>query len=312
MEAHETQDLRVHTTTAQLRRLGPLSREISLLPRQPARSILNGRHASRLRGRGLNFEELRDYLPGDDIRTIDWKVTARTGTPHVRVYTEERDRPALVIVDQRMTMFFGSVEYMKSVVAAEAAAIVAHRILAQGDRLGGLVLAPGRIAEHRPERRPRALDRLLNSIATANQMLEADLDVEEASLNAVLKQAAQIAKTNYLVTVISDFAGLDATSEPLLRRLAQNNDLILFNVSDPSARVLPQGLRLSISDGTSQAELDTSDAQVHARVQNALRNRLATLRQWSRRYGIPMVELSTDQSALTQLQVRFGLRGAGR
>ncbi|GAB5439133.1 DUF58 domain-containing protein [Falsiruegeria mediterranea] len=313
MEAQETQNLRVHTTTDQLRRLGPLSRGISLLPRQPARSILNGRHASRLRGRGLNFEELRDYLPGDDIRTIDWKVTARTGSPHVRVYTEERDRPALVIVDQRMTMFFGSVEYMKSVVAAEAAAIVAHRILAQGDRLGGLVLAPGRIAEHRPERRPRALDRLLNSITSANQMLSADLhNTAEPSLNTVLKQATHVAKTNFVVTVFSDFAGLDDTSEPLLRRLAQSNDLILFNVSDRSAQALPPGLRLSISDGTSQAELDTSDPQVHARVQTALRDRLETLRHWSRRYGIPMVELGTDRAALAQMQVLFGLRGAGR
>ncbi len=313
MEAHETQDLRVHTTTDQLRKLGVLSRGISLLPRQPARSVLNGRHASRLRGRGLNFEELRDYLPGDDIRTIDWKVTARTGTPHVRVYTEERDRPAMVIVDQRMPMFFGSVEYMKSVVAAEAAAVVAHRILAQGDRLGGLVLAPGRIGEHRPERRTRALDRLLNSIASANQMLSADLKQnEDPSLNAVLKQATRFAKTNYLVTIFSDFAGLDENSEPLLRRLAQSNDLILFNVSDSSAQDLPPGLRLSISDGTSQAELNTSDPKVHERVQSALRNRLETLRHWSRRYGIPMVELGTARSALSQMQVLFGLRGTGR
>ena len=71
----------------------------SFLPRQPVHSILAGRHASRIRGRGLNFEELRDYLPGDDVRSIDWKVTARTGKPHVRVFTEERDRPALLVVD---------------------------------------------------------------------------------------------------------------------------------------------------------------------------------------------------------------------
>ena len=101
-------DPRIHVDADHLLKLGPKSRAISLLPRQPARSILNGRHASRLRGRGLNFEELRNYLPGDDIRTIDWKVTARTGKPHVRVYTEERDRPALLLVDQRVSMFFGT------------------------------------------------------------------------------------------------------------------------------------------------------------------------------------------------------------
>ena len=101
--------------------------------------MLNGRHVSRLRGRGLNFEEMRGYLPGDDIRSIDWKATARTGTPHVRVFTEERDRPALVVVDQRMSMFYGSRLNMKSVTAAEAAAIAAFRVLDAGDRIGGIV-----------------------------------------------------------------------------------------------------------------------------------------------------------------------------
>ena len=81
---------------------------LSFLPRRRSGSILAGRHASRVRGRGLNFEEIRDYFPGDDIRTIDWKVTLRLGAPHVRAYGEERDRPALVIVDQRLSMFFGS------------------------------------------------------------------------------------------------------------------------------------------------------------------------------------------------------------
>ena len=95
-------DPRIHVDLNQLLRLAGPARRLSLLPRQPASSVLNGRHASKLRGRGLNFEELRHYLPGDDTRTIDWKVTARTGEPYVRVYTEERDRPALLVVDQRM------------------------------------------------------------------------------------------------------------------------------------------------------------------------------------------------------------------
>ena len=116
-------DARIHVSLAHLRGLQGAARGLSFLPRQPSASVLNGRHASRLRGRGLNFEEMRDYLPGDDIRSIDWKATARTGSPHVRVFTEERDRPALLVVDQRMSMFYGSVLNMKSVTAAEAAAI---------------------------------------------------------------------------------------------------------------------------------------------------------------------------------------------
>ncbi|MEM8768786.1 MAG: DUF58 domain-containing protein, partial [Pseudomonadota bacterium] len=92
-------DPRIHVSLEHLRTLRGAAAGLSFLPRQPSRSALNGRHTSRLRGRGLNFEELRDYLPGDDIRAIDWKTTARTGKPHVRIFTEERDRPALLVVD---------------------------------------------------------------------------------------------------------------------------------------------------------------------------------------------------------------------
>ncbi len=128
-------DPRVHVSLAGLRALEGRARTLSFAPRQPARSAMNGRHASRLRGRGLTFEELR---PGDDVRAIDWKTTARAGEPFVRVTTEERDRPALIVVDQRMSMFFGSVLNMKAVTAAEAAALAAFRIRDQGDRVGGI------------------------------------------------------------------------------------------------------------------------------------------------------------------------------
>src|SRR5215468_9627102 len=114
-------------------------RRVSFLPRQPVHSLLSGRFASRMRGRGLNFEEIRDYRPGDDVRAIDWKVTARLRAPHVRVFNEERDRPAVLLVDQRLSMFFGSRLAMKSVAAARAAAIAAWRVLGVGDRVGAIV-----------------------------------------------------------------------------------------------------------------------------------------------------------------------------
>ena len=260
-------DPRIHVTADHLRRLGGKARSLSFLPRQPAGSVLNGRHGSRLRGRGLNFEELRTYTDGDDIRTIDWKVTARTGEPHVRVYTEERDRPALLLVDQRMTMFFGSRVYMKSVVAAEAAALAAHRILDQGDRVGGIVFGDTEIAEHRPQRSRLALHRLLTSIADANGLLSADHPVAEPlPLNTVLRAAVRIAKTNALVLVFSDFDGIDAGTEPLIAALARSNDLILFNVADPLASGLPAGLRVTVSDGELQAELDTGSATTRQRL----------------------------------------------
>jgi len=126
----------VYVQLDELAKLQHKASGFSFLPKQPIHSVLSGRHASKLRGRGLNFEELRNYLPGDDTRHIDWKVTARTRTPYVRVYTEEKDRTVWLLVDQRVCMFFGSTKRMKSVVAAEVAALSAWRVLSVGDRTG--------------------------------------------------------------------------------------------------------------------------------------------------------------------------------
>lgn len=305
--AATSRDPRIHVDARHLLSLGGRTGALSLLPRQPARSVLNGRHASRLRGRGLNFEELRTYLPGDDIRKIDWKVTARTGEPHVRVYTEERDHPALLLVDQRVSMFFGTQVYMKSAVAAEAAAIAAHRVLAQGDRVGGIVFGDTDLAEHRPQRRPAALRRFLSSLGALNCSLNAGLRPQTTvSLNQVLQQAARIAHTNALVCVFSDFDGLTEGSERLLRRLAHSNDLILFDISDPISRHMPPELRLTVSDGDQQIELDASDRQMSDRVTQAMEQRLAQLQSWSRRYGFPVVPLTTAEPALAQILRLFG------
>ena len=150
-----TDDPRIHVDSAHLAGLEARAAGFDFLPRQPVGSVLSGRRAARVRGRGLEFEEIRGYLPGDDVRAIDWKVTARTGSPHVRVTREERDRPALIVADQLMSMFFGTVLNMKSVAAAEIAAMAAWRILAAGDRVGGIVLSDDGFDAVVARRRPR-------------------------------------------------------------------------------------------------------------------------------------------------------------
>ncbi len=310
--ASSTSDPRIHVDAQHLMGLGRKSRLISLLPKQPARSILSGRHASRLRGRGLNFEELRAYLPGDDIRAIDWKVTARTGEPHVRVYTEEKDRPALLLADQRVSMFFGTRVFMKSVIAAEAAAIVAHRILAQGDRIGGIVFGDTDLAEHPPQRRPAALQRYLASLGALNCNLRADLTTTTLRLNDILKQATRLAHTNTLICVFSDFDGLNDGSEKYLAQLSASNDLILFNISDPSSAELQPKLKVTVSDGDKQLEIDSSDPGLSERIRAAMQDRLSQLQIWSHRYGFPVVPLTTETPALDQLLRLFGHSGARR
>lgn len=297
-------DPRIHVTLSHLRSLQGPARGLSFLPRQPSGSVLNGRHASRLRGRGLNFEEMRDYLPGDDIRSIDWKATARTGSPHVRVFTEERDRPALLVVDQRMSMFYGSVLNLKSVTAAEAAAIAAFRILEAGDRVGGIVFDDDERIEFVPKRSRRTTYALLEAIARLNGGLAADrpASVAAGSLNDILKRVTRIAHHDHLVIILSDFDGINDQTHQCLSGIAQHNDLVLCLVRDPSALRLDDAGRNVVGDGELQAEIDLSDHGVYDTLTRASGERLERIMRWQTEINLSVLPLSAGEETLPQLR----------
>src|ERR1700761_3156916 len=142
----------------------------SLKHNQPVHSLLFGRRASHVRGRGLDFEELRSYVAGDDVRSIDWRVTARMRKPYVRVYSEERDRPTMLVVDQRINMFFGSRVSMKSVVAAEISALAAWRVFHQGDRIGAFVFNNDSTRKIRMRRSRTTVLQILKGIVEYNHL----------------------------------------------------------------------------------------------------------------------------------------------
>lgn len=301
-----TLDPRIHADLAHLAGLEARARGFDFLPRQPVGSALSGRRASRLRGRGLEFEELRAYLPGDDVRAIDWKVTARTGAPHVRVTREERDRPALLLVDQRMSMFFGTVLNMKSVTAAEIAALAAWRILGQGDRVGGLVLTDQGF-DAVPARRSRgAVLRLLDRIADANLALSAEAPGAAGRLDAALARAAEILTHDWLLLVVSDFDGAGETTLRLLTGIARGNDILLAIVHDPSAHETPATGRIVVGDGRLQVELDLADARVRRNLAGTGSGRIATLLAWQERLDAAILPVSAGEPTIPQLLRLFG------
>lgn len=300
-------DLRVHTSLVHLRSLEGLARGMRFLPHQPSRSILNGRHASRLRGRGLNFEEMRDYLPGDDIRSIDWKATARTGKTHVRVFTEERDRPALLVVDQRMSMFYGTVLNMKSVTGAEAAALTAHAVLAGGDRVGGLVFNDDEMVELKPRRSHQSVNMFLSKVVEYNCALHAEREVARTMpLNDVLQATLRMATHDNLIIVFSDFDGIDEETHKLLSALARNNDLILGLISDPSAVGLNPGGRLVASDGNLQIDLNFANKATLDAVANYASGRLEQILAWQNELGIAVLPLSSAEDTVMQIRRLLG------
>jgi len=298
----------VHVELEDLVRLRHAASGFHLLPRQPLTSLLAGNRASRLRGRGLNFEEIRGYRPGDDSRNMDWKATARLRKPQVRVYTEERDRPALLVVDQRMGMFFGSKSRMKSVVAAEAAALAAWRVLEQDDRCGGILFSDQETRFITPKRSRVTVLHLLRELVRLNQRLEVGRAAEDdpGALNRALEHAARVATHDHLVLLVSDFNGYDAQSERWLKRIAAHNDVVALLVHDPLGRALPDVGRLTFADAGARLEVDTSVARNRERVLERFDQLVDEARQFLRRIDVPLLTLTSEQAVVDQVRAQLG------
>jgi uncharacterized protein (DUF58 family) len=280
----------------------------SFLPKQPITSLLSGRHSSRLRGRGLNFEEIRRYLPGDDIRSMDWKVTARTKKPHTRVYTEERDRPAILVVDQRLSMFFGSQVAMKSVTAAETAALAAWRAMSMGDRVGALVFNDTDISEIKPHRSRKRVTHVLQTVTQYNHALKIDTGTKSnpAMLNEALKKVAHLAKHDYLVCIISDLNGADNETEGFVSSIARHNDLIVCLMYDLLETQLPKEGTLVVSDGELQLEIDTSKGKVQKDFAEIFSSELKNIKEWLTKRSIPILPLNTSEGVAQQVRHLLG------
>jgi uncharacterized protein (DUF58 family) len=286
------------------------ARDFSFKPQQPVTSVLSGRYASRLRGRGLNFEELRRYHPGDDIRTMDWKVTARTRTPHVRVYTEEKDRAVVLLVDQRQHMFFGSRDRLKSVTAAELAALAAWRALDVGDRVGAIVFSDTELAEIRPQRSRRNVMEILGHIVRQNHSLAADSTVtpNPGQLNRALEKARVLAPHDALVILISDGLGVDDQTQRLTAGLVAHNDVLALLVHDP-LRVEPAGVRMTVSDGSLQMDLDLADPSVGRKMEADFRTEQEDLTRFLRRLSAPLLMISNQGDVVQQVRRLLGVPG---
>jgi uncharacterized protein (DUF58 family) len=292
-------DAGVYVDLDQLIALEQKGRKVSLLPRQPVHSLLSGRYASRMRGRGLNFEEIRDYRSGDDVRSIDWKVTARLQSPHVRVFDEERDRQGLLVVDQRLSMFFGTRRAMKSVTAAEIAAVVAWRILSVGDRVGGIVFNDRSIEEVRPQRSRRIVLQYLTKLAEQNQALGVGRGItrDATMLNRALDRIRRVAPHDATVVIFSDFDGADETTRHAIAALAAHNTVIAVLIHDPSQSELPAAGRMTVTDGELQIALDVAHGSTRQNILDMSKTRLRSVFEWTRDFGVPVLPLSAGTAA---------------
>lgn len=281
--------------------------DFSFLPKQPVSSILSGRYASRLRGRGMNFEELRQYQVGDDIRNMDWRVTARTRSPHVRVYTEEKDRCVLLLVDQRINMFFGTREKLKSVTAAELAAIGAWRSIDVGDRVGAIVFNDNDLIEIKPQRSQKTVMSILGNVVRMNHMLSADSEVEPNGnmINRVLEAALRLAPHDVLVILISDLFGVDEQSERLVTELASRNDILALLTYDP-VRTSPFQQKLVISDGKLEAEVDLTKKDNREKFTDDFQKEVEEVTTFLQKLSAPLFMISNKGDVTSQIRRLLG------
>ncbi|WNC73858.1 DUF58 domain-containing protein [Thalassotalea psychrophila] len=299
----------IYTSLDALRRLQFKAQGFSFTPKQPVNSILAGKNASKLRGRGLNFEEMRQYHIGDDIRTMDWKVTIRTGKPHVKVYTEERERNVLLLVDQRQSMFFGSKGKMKSVIAAEIAALIAWKVIDSTDRVGGVIFNDNNAVSMGPKRSRNQVIQLMAEITRQNHLLKSGEVGKEhhLSLEHMLEQVTRIVGHDALVIFITDGYGWNQKCSEYIKTLSQHNEIIFCHVSDPLEHQLATMSQMVISDGDMQIEVSSKTPQLQQKFQQDVIEKLDLFAKVASKYRIPVLPFDTLTATEKQLRKALGL-----
>jgi uncharacterized protein (DUF58 family) len=279
------------------------ARQLDIRRRRRALTSLAGAQRSNFRGRGLEFEEVRGYQPGDDIRAIDWRVTARTGEAHTKLFHEERERPVLLIVDQRSSMRFGSQHCFKNVLAAELAALLAWSALDANERVGALIVRDDGHSELRPRNNRRAVLGLLSGLC---QERESEAGVA-MPFDEILRTARRIARTGSSVFMLSDFH--DATApqaKEQLFQLARHTEITALHCSDPLESTLPPPGLYAVTDGSQRCELDTGLTVLRDAHLNEVQTQRLALESIFKQLAIPRIEASTSDAPLSLLQRYFG------
>ncbi|MCY4093605.1 MAG: DUF58 domain-containing protein [Gammaproteobacteria bacterium] len=264
----------------------------------------SGTLVSRMRGRGVDLDEVRLYQAGDDVRNIDWKVTARKEKPHTKIFREERERPTMLVIDQRRSMFFGSQVRLKSVAAAEVAARIAWQTLNARDRVGGVVIEESSLRILKPIRSKLNVVRLLSTIADANNRLSTanvTLNPEGSSWHAVLMNLRRATPVGHRIVFVSDFQEIEESDLRQLLVLQNHNEISLIHVYDPVEQNLPPSGAYAVTDGFQRVTFSGGNQRNQRRYEERFEAHRSRLQDACRTRGIRFVSLSTvdDVSQVT-------------
>ncbi|NBA94310.1 DUF58 domain-containing protein [Pseudomonas sp. R5(2019)] len=302
----------IRVTIAELIEMRHRVREVQLFSTPGQRSPLIGLHHSKLRGRGVDFDQVRVYQAGDDVRSIDWRVTARTQEPHTKLFHEERERPIFILVEQSRRLFFGSGQMFKSVLAAQAASLIGWAALGHNDRIGGLVFGDNEHYEIKPRRSKQSLLQLLNRLERVNQSLHTESQAERDGLGMALRRAREVLRPGSLAIVICDERALTDAAEQQLSLLSRHCDLLLLPLSDPLDHALPAAGLLRFAESGKQLELDTLDANLRQSYRAQGEARIARWELLAQKLRVLLMPLSTQTEMIEQLREYLNPRRPGK
>lgn len=252
---------------------------MDLNPRNTVQAKLAGSYVTKTKGRGMEFDEARHYQPGDDIRAIDWRVTARTGKTHTKLYREERERPVFILADFSSSMYFGTQLMFKSVQAAHLAALIAWAAADRGDRVGGLLFNQDIHHEFKPLTRQKAVLSLLSGIVKMHQYPVVHSNTQPQQEQGYFADACarlrRLARPGSLVFMLSDFLDLDDKAAQHISRISRHCEIVAYQITDPFEHELPAVSvphNVSLTDGLNSqtftlGEEKTAREYAHAHLQ---------------------------------------------
>ncbi|MBT8086671.1 MAG: DUF58 domain-containing protein [Gammaproteobacteria bacterium] len=271
-------------------------------------SLQTGAYVSHFRGRGMEFDESRPYQPGDDPRSIDWRVTARSTTAYTKLFREERERPVLIVIDLRSGMHFATRGCFKSVNASRAGALLAWSAHHRGDRLGGLIFGDTTHRELKPRLGRQAALRFIHELAGHPDWAPPTNGAVEEPLTHAMSALRRVARPGSLVVIVSDFSDFTRKAQSYLSSVARHNEVLAVFMNDPLERELPPPgrYRLVASDG--ELAIDTYSGAARRDYEQAFEARLHELEAFCQRYGVHLMPMSTDDDPVSALQTALGRR----
>ena len=274
-------------------------------------SLQTGAYVSHFRGRGMEFDESRPYQPGDDPRSIDWRVTARSTSAYTKLFREERERPVLVVVDLRSNMHFATKGCFKSVNASRAAALLSWAAHHRGDRLGGLIFGDSTHHELKPKLGRQAALRFVHELVGhpdwqkhAGEAVPSD----QQPLAQAMAALRRVARPGSLVVILSDFLGFSLAAQSYLSSVARHNEVLAVFLNDPLERKLPPPGRYRVVSPDDELAIDTYAAPARRDYEHAFGERLQALEKFCQRYGVHLMPMSTDDDPVSTLQTALGRR----